>query len=297
MRIGVIGFCTAPGTAFAVKQIMSNADVQGFEAVIIQRENRVEEVLRHLAGCDVVLSHHIPPEYGRLSTNSMKEIVAGKFLLIPHIAFSGFHPDITYLWGADKKEIHTRFGPYNSKIVAASVALGLAEPVALGLFHQEVFQALGYFEEYAKAKAFALRQYSIMGKSIAELFSRWERRSVFMHNVNHPKSHVLFDIASQALKDGNIIDTAPPLEIVQLDHLTRDMIWPVYPPIASALNLSAGNYLFKSYGFAHGGTGEVPLLNLKEFVECSYADYRKSGALNQDTPGLEKAKEALKRFV
>lgn len=297
MRIGVIGFCTAPGIAFAVKQIMGDADVRGFEMAVVQREKRDEEALRYLAECDVVLSHAVPSEYGRLSSDSMKGSFAGKFLLLPHIAFTGFHPDIAYLWGADKKAIITRFGPYNSRIVAASYALGLAEPAALAFFRQEVFQTLGYFEEYAKAKAFALRQYMIKGKSIAELFSRWERRGVFMHSFNHPKSHVLFDIASEALKVGNVIDKAPPLELVQSDHLSGSVIWPVYPPLAAALNLSGGSYFFKSFGSTHGGTGEVPLFGLGEFVECCYADYRKSGALTSDTTGLEKTKEALRRFV
>lgn len=294
MKIGVIGVCQSPGLAFSIKQMLPDAQVRGYDAVAVKKENRSAEAA-YLKQCDIVFSHVLPPSYQELATESLRAAVGGKFRQMSHFTFTGLHPDLGYIKAPDGTLATTPLGPYNSKIIAASYSLGIPEDKVAALFREDVFRELEYFSEYEKAKAFALRTFSGMGEGIANAFARWERRGIFMYTINHPKSFVVFDLAAQLLVAEGLLAEAPASEVHVADTLSVGAAWPVYPAIARHLNYANGSYLFKSNGLPSGETGRVSLLNLNEFIGACYHSYAGCAARVFDIPVLEKVRAVLKQ--
>jgi hypothetical protein len=87
--------------------------------------------------------------------------------------------------------------------------------------------------------------------------------------MNHPKAHVVGDIARRLLTESGI--TPEPVEIQDYlgDELTQDVIWPIYPAVAERFGLT-GSYLFK----AKSRGEEFPVLyDLPGFIAASFSIY------------------------
>ena len=90
-----------------------------------------------------------------------------------------------------------------------------------------------------------------------------------MHVLNHPKAFVIGDIARRLLRESGIDPEPVEVEDYLGDELARDVIWPIYPPIAETYGLT-GSYLFKM----KPGQGSFPVLyDLPGFVAKSFALY------------------------
>jgi hypothetical protein len=191
---------------------------------------------------------------------------------LPTVVFAGFHPDFIYVHKANDstRNVLGPMGPYHSAIAIFAFRSGLSEPQALTLFDAAIYQRLGYFQVWDEASKHLLAQSKAAGIDLAQDFVRWTRRGCFMHTMNHPKAHVLFDVARAALARAGIKTPELDFDEFAFDPLAREFVLPLYPPLGERLGLR-GSTLFRQAQPGRGGR----VLSLADFVAESYRSYRR----------------------
>ena len=274
-RIAVIGNCQAAGIAASVGVLAPAARVTLMPVASLRRRHAsVEALLRALAAFDHVYAQPIPP--GFLPPGDPAAFAA-RAAAYPTVVFPAFHPDMVYVGGGDGAGLAAgRLLPsplgnfYHSAIVLFAYLQGLDEARTVALFREEVFSRLGYLGGWEAAAQDFLRNAEAAGLGLEREFLRWSRRGSFMHVLNHPKLPVLGDIARRLLARGGIAPAEVEVGDYLADDLARDVIWPVYPPLAEHYGVP-GSYLFKG----RARPGEVPVLHdLPAFVTACFAAYR-----------------------
>ncbi|MEP7156831.1 MAG: GSCFA domain-containing protein [Betaproteobacteria bacterium] len=196
---------------------------------------------------------------------------AGKIRLMPRITSSMFHPDSDYVEHAGGRHMLGPLGGYHSVIVFYGWQNGLSARETLGLFREDVFRALGYFDYARAATASLLAEGERTGISLAPLVERWSRQGCWMYSINHPKPFVLADVARLVLARENIA-TLPGADVFVEDVMSTEPAWPVYPEVASRFGFE-GSYLFKYPADPVNRAMDVLMLTLPQFIEASYAVY------------------------
>jgi hypothetical protein len=290
MKISVFGVCISPIVATALKEMLPVANVLGFEAAPVQRNQAIEAVEGHLADSDVVFCQEMPAIFGKLSYSSQKEMRENVFRL-PTISFTGFHPDCVYLI-LDGKQHSSPLGPYNSALTAAAYGRGLSAVDTIQLFSDKTFLQLGYFDEFAKASSFLKAEFKRSNLDLDKILARSTKGRPFMHTINHPKGWFVRSVTQElACQAGLPIGTATTDDLL-VDDLSFNAIWPVYPEIGAKLKLE-GSYLFKKQGFPNVTTGASSYLDLREFVESSLNQYKDYPVGVFELPAVRRVATAL----
>lgn len=289
-RIGVVGNCQAASIGNALFHLFGDAEVSGFVVGDVYKKNWMAKAESILSSCDVVFSHYLPDHFGMFGTEALCGNVR-KLILVPPVIFGGFHPDCTELtWGANFYSGPMRH--YHSAIVAAAYSLDIPVDRVPQLFNRLVFQRLGYYAEFAKARALLQNALKAEGFDIAEEWPRWVRSGVFMHTYNHPKSQVLASIAKLVAVKAGLLPERTPTPDMSIDSLAGAPVWPVYPELAEALGLR-GSYIFKENGLPDIMIGEHNLLSLKDFIRKSYESYADVAVEAFNAPTIVKTRDVL----
>ncbi|GJD36253.1 hypothetical protein QO012_000116 [Methylobacterium aerolatum] len=192
---------------------------------------------------------------------------------VPSIVFSAFHPDMVYAGAASDlaalKLAPSPLGQYHSAIALTAHRLKLDVPRTAALFREDVFARLGYLDHWNSAAHELLAASAQIDFPLDRELTRWARRGVFMHLMNHPKAFVLGDIAKRLLRQAGIEPMAVEVEDYIGDELAQDVIWPVYPPVAGQFG-AQGAYLFKARA---RGDGFPVLYDLPGFLAASFSLY------------------------
>jgi hypothetical protein len=187
--------------------------------------------------------------------------------------FSAFHPDMVYVGQASNlaalKLTPSPTGQYHSAIALTAHRLGLDPKRTASLFREDVFARLGYLDHWDPAVRELVGSAAALGFGLEREVTRWARRGAFMHLMNHPKAHVIGDIARRLLQESGL--TPEPVEVEDYlgDELVEDVIWPIYPPVAEHFGLT-GSYLFKTKA---RGDDFPTLYDLPGFIAASFAIY------------------------
>jgi hypothetical protein len=263
MRVGVVGNCQSGVMASLLTAMLPDTEIVHHS--ITQPKEAYGDMAADLATCDVIISQFVSPEYGPLSTKALTD-APNRLIMVPNLAFTGFFPDITYLFNQTGAFISPA-GFYHSKIIIASFMLGLTPARTAKLFNAYIYHQLGYFDEFDMAEehfestaancGFTLRVKDLMHKG------------VFMHTINHP---ALSATESLTLEAAEIAGLSPRTDYAPLtDVMIEDTIWPVYPEIASRIGLSEGSMIFRmSVPMAHNRAREI---TLEEMIEVSFSVY------------------------
>jgi hypothetical protein len=270
MRIAVLGGCQAHGYAHALMQLLPEAEVESFEAVVVRHHNQAEAVAAALAGYDLVFTQDLDPGFGPLGTAALQAALP-RVQRIPLLAFGGYQPDLVYLM-KDGQFFSSPLGVYHSAIIAAAFSLGVDEADVAQLFNRMVYQRLGYFEAFGKARALLLPMLATYGLEMAAEFDRWHARGCFMHTINHPKAFALAGLAHAATVQAGLVPATTPVAEPVFDHLANDTIWPVYPELAEALGV-AGSLRFKRIGRGIEPGANSHVIGLPRLIRESYAMY------------------------
>lgn len=269
-RIAIVGNCQGAGVAYGLSLLIPEAGIDFYE-VHPRTLTSVDRLAAILKSYDLAFCGDFPRGFLRGGdADALRERLPalGRF---PVIAFAGFHPDLIALQRTPgrPRNVIGPMGPYHSAIVLFAYRAGLSADQAEALFDGLAFQLLGYFETWDPACAALLDYGRSMGIDLSRDLIRWTRRGCFMHTVNHPKPHVLFDIARIILARAGI--AAPDIEFDDFvrDPLAAGQVWPVYGPIAESLGLK-GSYLFKQ---ADAGRRRGGFLGLRQFIAGSYKTY------------------------
>ena len=265
-RIALLGNCQTEVLKDCLEPL-TGAEVTLFPYFAPQTIANVEAIAEQLAGFDAVVSHpNPPPALARLSPELLSETMP--VLSIPRISFTGYHPDFHQGPGSSPR---SPLGIYHSAIVLGCFLAGLPERRVRAMFNSYTYARLGYFEEFGKSKAFLLKRAKELGFDLASCIPRWAAAGSFMHSPNHPKIHVLADLARLiAEKLGLPFDPTMPLQDYIGDRLLGGVAMPVYPEIAARLG-TPGSFYFKHYKAMPGL--ESKIVSLDWLIAASYIAY------------------------
>ncbi|MBB2961198.1 WcbI family polysaccharide biosynthesis putative acetyltransferase [Methylobacterium sp. R2-1] len=272
-RIAVIGNCQASGVAQALRLMLPGAEVETLlVAGLTRRFGHIDRLARHLRETDHVFSQFFPVGFiAGGNIHGLAERVPG-LRLFPTILFSGFHPDLVHVGDEASlrlsRLVASPIGPYHSAIALQGFHRGLSVEATLRLYTGAVFDQLGYFDLWQSSADYLLRTSRDVGFGLEREFALWGRGGVFMHVINHPRLHVLGDIARRLAREAGCDPLDIPVAAYAPDTLAAEPVWPVLPEIAERYGVP-GSTLFKG----DGRRAPSRLLDLTEFVAESFALY------------------------
>jgi hypothetical protein len=269
MKIGVLFNCQFDGLTRALAFLLPRHEVIGFElSRLVHNQAALSAAKEALEGCDVTLSLPAGPRFEGLSNEALRASCR-RLLLLPPVTFSGFHPDTVYVTGADKVHRLGPTGAYHSRLIVLAYLGGLGIDEATGLFNALVFARLGYFTAFERDRALLCGQFARFGIDIGPVFKDWEASGCFMYSMNHPKIHVLQDLAKLACHLMNLDPCREPIPPMN-DNLEAYPRHPVPEPLARRLGVP-----IEADFIRRRRPGEIVRpLALRDFVAESYAVYR-----------------------
>jgi hypothetical protein len=119
---------------------------------------------------------------------------------------------------------------------------GLSQDETENLFREEVFQALGYFDEWDKSAKTLKKSFDTCGFDYGRWIRSVQRTGVFMYGINHPMqiglSQLAVQIAEKIFPNSHV--AIEDLHTFTTDYLSH-IVWPVYPEIGDHLGVE-GSY-------------------------------------------------------
>jgi hypothetical protein len=214
-RIALLGNCQTEVLKDCL-EALTGAEITLYPFAAAETAANVEQIADGLAGFDAVVSHSNPsPALARLRPEALSPSV--RVLSIPSIMFTGYHPDFQTGLGLWPR---SPLGIFHSAVVLGCFLGDIPEHRVRAMFNSYTYARLGYFAEFGKAQAFLLRASGELGFDLSGCLSRWGAAGSFMHSPNHPKVHVLADLARLiADKLGLPFDPTMPVEDYVEDRL------------------------------------------------------------------------------
>ena len=274
LSVAVIGNCQVGSMARCVRALLPEAAVKPISLMSAVRESRAEAMAKVAERCDLIFTQEFETAgLGPLTTTALAA-VRPDLIRYPRIVFTGFHPDINYIFDGPRA-VTSPMGDYHSEILMGAFLSGLPLERALRLFRPLTYQRLGYFKEYARCLRRLVRDGEALGFDLAPLAETWRADGAFMHTINHPKIRVMASLARLALaRAGLAVAEIDPDQIE--DGLAAGPRWPVYPEIAERLEVAGG----LDFVTANASGGEV--IDLAAFAAGSYERY---GELSSEVLG------------
>ena len=271
-RIAIVGNCQSFGIAYGMKLLAPQAHVDRF-MIVRKGVATLDMLAKTLESYDHVFSLEFQPGFIRGGGSEELKARLPRISPIPSIVFSGFHPDTIYVLDPTRSgyPIEGPTGPYHSAIVLFAYLRGMSVDQTQALFQESLFEALGYFDVWEDSAREFLELASVSGLDLSAELVRWSRSGPFMYSMNHPKAHVLFDVARALLTKAGL--PVAPVEFADfaVDDIVRGVVFPVYPEIAERYG-HRGAYLFKraNYRLARN-VGQFD--DLRGYIQASFAVY------------------------
>lgn len=190
---------------------------------------------------------------------------------VPRIIFRGYHPDMisAAVSGQNLPGLHSAIALWGFKA-------GMEVDDIVGLYNEDTYRRLGYFEMWDAAKRQLIVEGQTCNLDIAPMIEAWARPGQFMHTLNHPALRVLASLAEHYLAVIGV-----PAQFSQLDGILPDPLrhghWGTYPELAAAIGCP-GQYAFTT---VVGKTTRI--IGLRDFVQASLDTYRRHAPEDIDT--------------
>jgi len=187
-------------------------------------------------------------------------------IYIPSISFAAFHPDIQYAFVNGLVIKSGLESDWNSRVMLWAYLNGLTQGETEKLFREEVFQALGYFDEWYRSSETLKRSFDTCGFDYGRWLRSVQRTGVFMYGINHPMqiglSQLAVQIAEKVFPNSHVV--IEDLHTFTTDYLSH-IVWPVYPEIGDHLGVE-GSYHWR-VARKHA--------SLPEFIELCFSAWGK----------------------
>ncbi|MEQ1407365.1 GSCFA domain-containing protein [Neorhizobium sp. Rsf11] len=267
-RIAVIGNCQAETLTRFIRALSPNDQVQLFTHSDATDERKRREKEIELAKSEIIFAQPLRSDaFGAFSFNSLK--ARDNCFFFPPFSFPAFHPDCVYIGLSKALQNTSPVGDYSSSIAVYSYLHGLSVDETVRMFNETVYQKLGFLDIWEPTRAILLANFKELGHDITDLFESWSNRGLFMHTINHPLSFVSGDIAQRLLLNAGIQSRYTNITRFVSDRGADDIVWPVYPEVASKLGIE-GELAFK-VSDRHVPVEKRPhIIDLQEFVHGSF---------------------------
>jgi len=270
LKISFFGNCQLQGIGKIIESLYSEAHSISFHLGAGNNHERLlsGEFTKIINDSDLIVTQ----------SHALLDTIASKYpesrsriRIVPNTPFSGFHPDNDYIQNKSGERIAG--GPLeaaHSVLTAWCWNHGMTTLATQEVFHEDVFDHLGYYSSMAISKKNLLKIGYSCDYPICNMLTEWLSRGCFMHTINHPKLFVLGDIANEFLRKEGVPHN-PETYLYLHDDLADSVCWPVYPEIANRFNLS-GSYNFKKSGVPWS---YPKIIGLKDFILASFDNYNK----------------------
>lgn len=249
----VVFNCVNIGLANCLKLLDARLEVDSIDYGSFRRD--ADQYRQRLDEYDLVIT---APHF---VDNGLVDLGAARALqTVPTIYFDAYHPDLCYLSGTEGM-LKGALGDYHSKIITAAFKRGVPAQHVRDLFSRRHYAAFGYLDRWTRGRQALLRGFEQAGCAVDRYFSRWSARGAFMHSVNHPAIHVVYDIACALLDKHGIAYRRS--DLLPHDNLLNGPVWPVFDEVAETLSVP-GSYQFKL-------PKQYRCIDLDEFIASSYA--------------------------
>ncbi len=265
MGLKILGNCQVGGIADCLELLSGGSSVEGilvsndakvlFGELSVHFSNFENQVLMHESVRDIISNNRILDQFAHR-----------KIIYIPSISFAAFHPDIQYAF-VDGSVVKSGLdSDWNSRLMLWAYLNKLSEKNTEQLFREEVFQALGYFDEWVKSSETLKKSFDNCGFDYGRWIRSVQRTGVFMYGINHPMqiglSQLTVQIAEKIFPNSHV-------EIEDIHTYTTDylshIVWPVYPEIGDHLGVE-GSYHWR-VARKHA--------SLTEFIELCFSSWDK----------------------
>jgi hypothetical protein len=289
IRLAVLGNCQVYGFRHALTELLPGSTVDAYavgDAKVIQN---AADIAVQLSAYDAVFTQKLDAaNLGPLRTSELQHI--SSLILYPAFSFTGFQPDQLYFYGPGGKLPLNSFGQTQSALITACFANGIAEERVEALFNTFIFEKLGYFAEYNKAREFLVRMSAAAGYDLERYFQEWQAEGSFMHTVNHPSIRVIATLARDAAAKAGLVKADTPVPKIRYDALQTVERWPVYPPLAKRLSIN-GEFRFSIRPAI--AKPERKTMSLREFIAECYALYAPFPKAVFDQSSIRRARNVL----
>lgn len=269
IRIAIVGNCQAGALAACLArtrefQVCSICDLNLSETA---QFGHSRHAIVHERDFDFVLTQNIGDQFAELSTARLKELYGDRCRTFTNLYFTGLHPDITYVGGFGSR-LSSPVGDYHSRIALIGYLNGLSADETCCLYNDEVFAALGFYEQFEQSGHELMRRDDSIDIRIGLHFLSKLTVLPSLYSINHPTVTAIMLLADAVMRDlyGGTLDTDCN---VYPDSLVKNVIWPIYPDIAVRHRVS---YRSPFMFFPADCHGSAPL-SLEEFVAASYVAY------------------------
>ena len=224
----VVMNCQTYGMANCLQAQIQNVEVLGMDITTLNSKHE-------LPYCDKLFS--IPG----VRKDLLEQMhIAASYIPLAVLQCRSFHPDLIYI----NHEEESIFGPtshYHSAIAFAAFSKGLSIADTKKLFNGSFYQKCGYIGWWPIECSNIVKEFANSNIDIEDSIIHWGRYEAFMHSVNHPKIHVLYNIATKLIRK---LGYAPCPGIMPHDNLANGACFAIYPEIAETLGVP-GSYIFK----------------------------------------------------
>jgi hypothetical protein len=241
------------------------------------REATISDFVAKTQACDVIITISLSDDFGPLSRKLVAKTFPGKpIIFIPNFFFSGLHPDLTYL-GDLGQRVAGPLSEYHSKLAVLGYVAGLSAPQVEELFQYDVYKKVGFLDEFDRSIAEAHRRDAELTVTFGSEMESLLKQELCFLSVNHPTSFLLANFCSKLAKvleqKGIAQATRWPIQPYSLvNFLAQNVVFPVYPEIATALGLLfPGSYLFKP---TTTGDAAVNCFSLREYIRLELESLR-----------------------
>jgi len=189
------------------------------------------------AGHELVLIHDSVQNIIDINPE-LQGILPASAVLIPTITFSAFQPDIQYAFAEGRVMKNGLKSDWNSRILLWAYVNGLSHIEARQIFCEEVYEALGYFDEWNVSEQILESAFERCGFDYRRWMRAVQRSGAFMYGINHPVLLGLTNLGAQ-IAERHFGATSSRVEEINsqiTDHLAH-IVWPVYPEIGDRLGL------------------------------------------------------------
>jgi len=271
VKIGILFNFQHDSLRTALAALLPGTDFVSLDmAQALQNEPLRAQFAAILATCDQVISQDAAPEYGPLSTPSLRAAVR-RLHVVPAFRFAGFHPDSVNIV-LDGVELAGPTGTQHSRIAVAGFLAGLSVRETADLYNRLVFARLGYFDAFATERAALLARYGAYGIDLRAAFEAWLVPGCFMNAVRQPRMRVMLDLARAVCALAGLAPVAPVVEGDLPDPLAWLPIQPVFPDIAGSCGVAPSG-AFR--GAAEPGT-RPRILGTEAFVQACQDLFRRT---------------------
>lgn len=268
-QVTVIANCHSLPLAEAMALFLGQGRVDFLDINFLQSPESQNKIAQLHTQGGKIFTQNLSDKFGKLETKELRSARGKDVVSFTNIYFTGLHPDITYL-GQMGRRIQSPLRDYHSKLVLFAFAAGRTEDECLSMFNGQIFEKIGYLDEFEKSATSLRERDDALDIKFADRFLDRVRKVPSLLTINHPTAEILGDLAEMLLSSVGAKFTPAPQWLLQ-NQLAASVIWPIYDEIAEFHGLS---YRTPQCFFRARSAGQPRALALKEFIQDSYLCYR-----------------------